>query len=195
MRFQGFTMRLLASTDYALRVLMTLAQSGSGETITVETLATSLGGLSRNHLHKIVQDLAAIGIVKTIRRAGGGVVLAKRPRGIRIGAVVRALEEDQAIVECFRADHCSRALEPGCRLRPMLRKGRRQFYVSLDSHTLVVTAVAKWLATRPGRALSRWPVLLVNAATRLWAAHSEINGLQSSRVGLNTSRIRYPSPT
>ncbi len=45
------------------------------------------------------------------------------------------------------------------------------------------------------RALSRWPVLLVNGATRLWAAHSEINGLQSSRVVLDTSRIRYSWPT
>ena len=44
-------------------------------------------------------------------------------------------------------------------------------------------------------ALSRWPVLLVNGATRLWAAHSEINGLQSSRVALDTSRIRYSWPT
>jgi hypothetical protein len=44
-------------------------------------------------------------------------------------------------------------------------------------------------------ALSRWPVLLVNGATRLWAAHSEINGLQSSKVALDTSRIRYSWPT
>jgi Rrf2 family transcriptional regulator, nitric oxide-sensitive transcriptional repressor len=136
MRFQGFMMRLLASTDYALRVLMTLGQSGSADTTTVESLATSLGGLSRNHLHKIVQDLAAIGVVKTIRGAGGGVVLAKKPREIKIGAVIRALEEDQPIVECFRADHGCCTLEPGCRLRPMLRKARQQFYASLDGHTL-----------------------------------------------------------
>ena len=46
-----------------------------------------------------------------------------------------------------------------------------------------------------GWALSRWPVLLVNGATRLWAARSEINGLQSSRVVPDTSRIRYSWPT
>ncbi len=116
----GLCMRLLASTDYALRLLMALGESRSGETINVGTLATSLGGLSRNHLHKIVQDLAAIGIVKTIRGAGGGVVLAKEAREVRVGAVVRAHEEDHAIVECFRADHGCCTLEPGCRLRPML---------------------------------------------------------------------------
>ena len=46
-----------------------------------------------------------------------------------------------------------------------------------------------------GWALSRWPVLLVNGATRLWAARSEINGLQSSRVAPDTSKIRYSWPT
>ncbi len=129
-------MRLLASTDYALRMLIALGQSGSEETINVGTLATSLGELSRNHLHKIVQDLAALGIVRTIRGAGGGVVLAKDAREIRIGAVIRALEQDQAIVECFRADHGCCTLDPGCRLRPMLRKARESFYASLDAYTL-----------------------------------------------------------
>ncbi len=129
-------MRLLASTDFAMRLLMVLGESRSGETINVGTLATSLGGLSRNHLHKIVQDLAAIGIVKTIRGAGGGVVLAKEPCEVRVGAVVRALEEDQAIVECFRVDHGSCTLEPGCRLRPMLRQASESFYAALDAYTL-----------------------------------------------------------
>jgi Rrf2 family transcriptional regulator, nitric oxide-sensitive transcriptional repressor len=129
-------MRLLASTDYALRVLMALGQRSAGETVNVETLAQSLGGLSRNHLHKIVQHLAALGIVKTIRGAGGGVTLMKSPREVRIGALVRALESDQPLVECFRADHGCCTLDPGCRLRPMLRKARERFYETLDDFTL-----------------------------------------------------------
>ena len=129
-------MRLLASTDFALRVLMALGQRSAGETVNVETLAQSLGGLSRNHLHKIVQELAALGIVKTMRGAGGGVTLAKTPREVRIGALVRALELDHPLVECFRADHGCCTLDPGCRLRPMLRKAREQFYETLDIYTL-----------------------------------------------------------
>ncbi len=129
-------MRLLASTDFALRVLMALGQRPSGETVNVETLAKSLGGLSRNHLHKIVQDLAALGVVRTIRGAGGGVTLAKAPREVRIGALVRELESEQPMVECFRADHGCCTLDPGCRLRPMLRKARERFYETLDDFTL-----------------------------------------------------------
>jgi Rrf2 family nitric oxide-sensitive transcriptional repressor len=129
-------MRLLASTDFALRVLMMLGRHSAGETVTVETLAQSLGGLSRNHLHKIVQDLAVLGIVKTIRGARGGVTLAKSPRTVRIGALVRALESEQPLVECFRADHGCCALDPGCRLRPMLKRARESFYETLDEYTL-----------------------------------------------------------
>ena len=68
-------MRLLASTDYALRLLMLLAQRRD-ETTSVETLARTLD-LSRNHLHKIVQELHALGVVETMRGVGGGVRLAK----------------------------------------------------------------------------------------------------------------------
>jgi Rrf2 family transcriptional regulator, nitric oxide-sensitive transcriptional repressor len=127
-------MRLLASTDFALRVLMTLGQR-PGDTVNVETLAQLLG-LSRNHLHKIVQDLAAHGVVKTTRGAAGGVALAKGLREIRIGALIRALESDQTLVECFRADRGFCTLDHGCRLRPMLRKARERFYETLDDYTL-----------------------------------------------------------
>jgi Rrf2 family transcriptional regulator, nitric oxide-sensitive transcriptional repressor len=129
-------MRLLSSTDFALRVLMALGQRSAGATVNVETPAQSLGGLSRNHLHKIVQEPAGLGIVKTVRGAGGGVTLAKTPREVRIGALVRALESDQPLVECFRAAHGSCTLDPGCRLRPMLRKAREQFYETLDIYAL-----------------------------------------------------------
>jgi Rrf2 family transcriptional regulator, nitric oxide-sensitive transcriptional repressor len=128
--------RLLASTDYALRILMLLGQDAPEGTMNVPALAERLGGLSRNHLHKIVQELAALGVVRTVRGASGGVRLAKPARDVGIGALVRALEADQAVVECFRADHGCCSLEPGCRLRPMLKKAQENFYETLDDYTL-----------------------------------------------------------
>lgn len=139
-------MRLLASTDIALRVLMLLGRQEPGFNINVVMMASQLGGLSRNHLHKIVQDLAALGIVRTVRGAGGGVALAKPLTDVRLGTLVRALEQDQAIVECFRADGGNCALDPGCRLRAMLRTARECFYESLDQHTLADCAAGRWYA-------------------------------------------------
>lgn len=128
-------MRLLASTDFALRVLMRLSAT-PGAVLTVEQLAGDLGDLSRNHLHKVVQDLAARGLVRTSRGPRGGVALAAAPAEVRIGTLVRALEAEQPLVECFRADggHCT--LGPVCRLHGMLWNARESFLAVLDRHTL-----------------------------------------------------------
>jgi Rrf2 family nitric oxide-sensitive transcriptional repressor len=129
-------MRLLALTDYTLRILMLLGREPLEETTTVESLAQRLGGLSRNHLHKIVQELAGLGIVQTVRGTGAGVRLAKPTRHVKIGALVHALEADHALVECFRADYGCCTLDPGCHLRPMLKDARESFCTTLDTYSL-----------------------------------------------------------
>ena len=130
-------MRLLSSTDFALRLLMHLAAAPPGQRRSVEELSRALGGLSRNHLHKIVQDLVALGVVRTLRGAGGGVTLAVAPEAIRVGSLIRALEGDQPIVECFRDDGgCCTLLSAGCQLRGFLGEAKAVFYRSLDEKTL-----------------------------------------------------------
>ena len=129
-------MRLLASTDIALRVLILLAGVPDGRHLNVDTLAHELGELSRHNLHKIVQDLTALGVTRTVRGAGGGVLLAKPPDQIRLGDLVSRLEADQAVVECFRANGAACTLMPGCRLRGMISVAQRQFYEALDQNTL-----------------------------------------------------------
>ena len=139
-------MRLLASTDLALRLLMLIGRTDP-ERLNVEQIARQLGGLSRNHLHKIVQDLVGLGIVRTVRGIGGGVILVKSPSDIRLGKLVRALETDQAVVECFRSDGGCCALQVGCRLRGMMREAQNAFYDSLDQHTLADCIAGRWFET------------------------------------------------
>jgi len=74
-------MRLLASTDFALRLLMRLGADPARHRST-DALAQEIG-VPRNHLHKIVQDLAVAGVVRTLRGAQGGVMLARAPAAIR----------------------------------------------------------------------------------------------------------------
>lgn len=136
LHFRRNPVRLLASTDIALRVLMMLARAPGGQHVSVDVLAHELGGLSRHHLHKIVQELTALGVTRTVRGSGGGVLLAKAPEAIRLGDLVRRLEADQAVVECFRADGGACSLLPVCRLRGILGGAQSSFYDSLDQHTL-----------------------------------------------------------
>lgn len=127
-------MRLLASTDFALRVLMRLSAAPDTH-VSTDELARELA-ISRNHLHKIVQRLTEAGLVRTIRGAHGGVMLAKPASRIKVGEVIRSQEQDQALVECFRPDGGACNLLPLCRLRGMLNGAKSAFYTHLDRHTL-----------------------------------------------------------
>ncbi len=129
-------MRLLASTDFALRVLMLLAGEPTGRPVSVETLARQLGGLSRHHLHKIVQDLTAMGVTRTQRGAAGGVALALPPEEVHLGLLLRCLEDDQPLVECFRLEGCTCTLVATCRLRGLLHRAKESFYREFDGRTL-----------------------------------------------------------
>ena len=139
-------MRLLASTDVALRLMMRLAAE-PGRVRTAEELSAEVGA-PRNHLHKIIQDLAGAGLVRTLRGARGGVQLARPAADIRIGEVVRWLEEGQALVECFRPDGGACCLSAACRLRGVLAGARAAFLAALDAATLAdclpVLSIPAW---------------------------------------------------
>ncbi len=127
-------MRLLASTDYALRTLLRLAANPEGASNT-EVLAREVG-VPRNHLHKVVQALVEGGFVRTTRGAGGGVRLAKPRAEIRMGAVVRHFEAEQVLVDCFRGDGGSCPLLAACRLKAQLARAQAAFLAELDRLTL-----------------------------------------------------------
>jgi Rrf2 family transcriptional regulator, nitric oxide-sensitive transcriptional repressor len=136
-------MRLLAFTDFGLRALMRLAADypgPPGRHLSTEALAGELA-ISRNHLVKVMQALAEAGFVRTLRGPKGGVALAVPPGEIRLGAVVRRLERDQALVECFRADGGQCNLLPCCRLKGALAEAREAFFASLDRLTLADCAI------------------------------------------------------
>jgi Rrf2 family nitric oxide-sensitive transcriptional repressor len=123
-------MRLAEYTDYTLRVLMYCA-SHTERRITIAELATQ-HRLSKNHLMKIVSDLARQGLLETTRGRGGGLRLLMKPGDITVGAVVRHAESDFRLVECFdaRANDCS--LTPGCRLKGVLSAALRAYFKELS---------------------------------------------------------------
>ena len=68
------------------------------------------------------------------RRRGAGAE--PRPAAdIRVGKVVRDMEPDLALVECFHGeDRC--AITPYCELRVVFEQGLRRFLETLDGYTL-----------------------------------------------------------
>lgn len=131
-------MRLTTFTDYGLRALMRMASSPERAFSTAE-IAEEFG-LSRNHLNKIIQLLVRNGILKTRRGTGGGAMLALPPSEIRLGQVVRLLEQDRALVECFTpGGFC--IVTPVCRLKGQLRAAEAAFMAELDRSTLADVAL------------------------------------------------------
>lgn len=127
-------MRPAVFTDYGLRVLMRLADAPD-EPSTTARIAEEFQ-IPYNHLAKVVQALARGGFVTTQRGSGGGIRLARCPQSIKLGEVVRYLEQRFALVECFRADGGACLLTPKCRLKPRLAAAREAFLSELDKTSL-----------------------------------------------------------
>ncbi len=143
-------MRLTSFTDYGLRMLMRMA-SAPGRAFSTAELADEFG-LSRNHLAKIMQRrnhlakimqrLAQAGMIQTRRGGGGGAMLARPASEIRLGAVVRVLEDGQPLVECLSAQGGACTLDGRCRLKGRLRSAEAAFLADLDRATLADVALA-----------------------------------------------------
>ncbi len=126
-------MRLTQHADLAMRVLMHLALIGERRA-TIQEISEAFS-ISRNHLMKVVHKLALEGYVQSTRGSGGGIELARRPDNINVGEVVRDMEPDFGLVECFRPDNRC-VITPACRLPAMLNEALAAFHAVLDRYTL-----------------------------------------------------------
>ncbi|MGI4992064.1 Rrf2 family transcriptional regulator [Halobacteriovorax sp. GFR7] len=126
-------MRLASFTDYSLRVLIYIATKGD-ERSTVGEIADKYK-ISRNHLVKVVHNLSTMGIIDSYKGKGGGITLSSAPDEIVIGNLIRELEEDSPLVECFgSAGNC--IISPACKLKSALIIAQNQFYETLNAYTL-----------------------------------------------------------
>ena len=93
-------------TDYALRCLVNLAEAGQDKVVSVHTLAER-EDVPEDLLQKIMQALAAAGLVSPRRGRTGGFSLAKSPDQINVLDVLETLQGTFAINRCFLGDgHC-----------------------------------------------------------------------------------------
>lgn len=122
-------MRLTRYTDYALRILLHAATDPKGRTSIAQIAAVH--GISKNHLMKVVNQLANDGFLTTVRGRGGGLQLARPPEEISIGDVVRRTEPELQAADC-----ASCTIRMGCGLTPILGDAMRAFIEALDRQSL-----------------------------------------------------------
>lgn len=117
----------------------------------VSTAAISSAyGISKHHLVRVVHTLHKTGYLNVTAGRTGGVSLAKDPADIRLGQVIRKVEPNLNLVECFDKATNTCPIIDVCDLKPYLRRALEAFLDELDRHTL-----ADLLAQSRGKNLAK----------------------------------------
>ncbi|UCE60258.1 MAG: RrF2 family transcriptional regulator [Phycisphaerales bacterium] len=127
-------MRISTKGRYGLRAMFELAR-GYGKGPLLMSAIAERQGLSRKHLHALLTSLKSAGLVRSIRGPGGGFVLAKTPKEIKLSEVLSVLEGSLVLVDCVASRQaCDRV--SGCATHKVWRKLSETIEGVLDSVTL-----------------------------------------------------------
>ena len=93
--------RLSTKGRYGTRLMLNLARhyGNGGRSVILREVADD-EDISIRYLEQIIIPLKVGRLVKSIRGAGGGYMLARRPEEIRLSEILRALEGNCCLVEC-----------------------------------------------------------------------------------------------
>lgn len=125
-------MYITKQTDFSLRTLMLLALQPPGELMSIEEISSTFE-ISRAHLMKVVNQLAQLDLVETVRGRTGGVRIHYDHSEINVGEVFRQLEEITELVNC---DEGPCLFKGNCKLDQALKKASDAFLRELDQYTL-----------------------------------------------------------
>lgn len=126
-------MQLDKHTDYALRILISLATHAPRKLSIAQI--SKMYGISANHLSKVATRLVQGDYLVSERGRAGGLTLSRPTEQINVGHVVRMLKVDTAAVECL-GNNAACCIIPACGLRDPLRYAQEAFFAALDRYTL-----------------------------------------------------------
>jgi Rrf2 family transcriptional regulator, cysteine metabolism repressor len=105
----GLEMKVSSKGRYGLRIMLELALKYGAGPVMMSSIENTQG-ISRKYMHTLLTSLKTVGLVKSIRGAGGGFILAFPPSEIFLDEVIEALEGPFDITECAKSDaFCSKA--------------------------------------------------------------------------------------
>lgn len=93
-------MRLSKKAQYGTRAMLELALNYNHGFTSLSHIAKG-EGISLKYLEQLIRPLKRAGMVESIRGAAGGYRLSRPPAEIRVGEIIRALEEPMNPVECL----------------------------------------------------------------------------------------------
>ena len=111
-------MRLTHLADYAVVMMTAAARRPAGARLSATELADDTG-VPLPTAQKLMQRLAAHGLLIGTRGAGGGYALARSVTEISLADIVEAVEGPIAMTQCSGSDEVSDcALDAHCRIKP-----------------------------------------------------------------------------
>ncbi len=108
-------MRLSNLADYAVVTMSAAARHCGGRRVSSAELAAETG-LPVPTVQKIVSKLAAAGLLRSVRGAGGGLQLARPAAAITLADIVEAMEGPIALAQCVDSERCD--LDHTCSVKP-----------------------------------------------------------------------------
>ena len=127
-------MQITRFTDYGLRTLMYVA-ARSENISSVKEIAEHYG-ISRNHLVKVVHRLSQLGYIETTKGKGGGLQIAQGTENLCLGDLIKQLEPNMNIVECFDAETNTCRITGSCQLKNYLFEATKNFIDTMNKYTL-----------------------------------------------------------
>lgn len=87
-------------------------------------------------LAKVLQQLAARGIIKSVHGTKGGYMLVKQGEDVSVADVVEIFEGPMAVAECFKEEKITCPQWDGCRIKHPLYELNHKIYQMLSATTM-----------------------------------------------------------
>lgn len=127
-------MKLSTRGRYGIHAMYDLALYGGKAPQPLKAIAERQR-VPESYLEQLIGVLRKEGLVRSVRGAQGGYLLARRPEEITVGQVLRALEGELALVDCLlEEDVCDKACS--CPTRLVWQKVRDGLNAIVDGITL-----------------------------------------------------------
>ena len=127
-------MKLSTRSRYGTRILLELARSAGKSPVQVSEIS-SRQDIPVKYLEQIIRILKQADLVTSVRGPKGGHMLAKPPKEISLGHIVRLFEGQADLVECVSSpEKCS--ISDECNVRKAWKKATTVLYESLDAITI-----------------------------------------------------------
>lgn len=126
-------MRITSQTQYAIRMLMYCANK--------EGLSTTLDiakfyNLPESFMLKVMHSLRKAELLEAVRGRGGGIRLAMPADKIMLGDVIKLIENDFDLAECFSSAESVCPLTGSCGLNSALSRALNAFFEILNEYSI-----------------------------------------------------------